>query len=174
MQFNLGAYMHDLGYSQTTAAQLISLTAFAMIIGKFFFGALGDRVDHRRLLWIMSLLQLSALVLYEGSPDHLSLIAAAALQGLSVGGVMPMMGIAYSARFGTLSFGKILGYVNLFLMFGSFGSILSGWVFDLTGSYDVAFRIFILITLPGIIATWFLPGVKKPLLQEGKVELSNS
>ncbi len=174
VQFNLGAYMHDLGYSQATAAQLISLTAFTMIIGKLFFGALGDRVDHRRLLWIMSLLQVSALILYEGSPGHISLLAAAALQGLSVGGVMPMMGIAYSARFGTLSFGKILGYVNLFLMIGSFGSILSGWIFDLTGSYDVAFQIFIVITLPGIIATWFLPEVKKPFREDGKAEFPNS
>ena len=79
------------------------------------------------------------------------------LQGFAVGGVMPMMGISYSERFGTLSFGKILGYVNLFMMAGSFGSILSGWVFDLTGSYDLAFWIFGVLVIPGVVATWFLP-----------------
>ena len=49
-----------------------------------------------------------------------------------------MMGVTYSSRFGTLAFGKVLGLVNLFLMTGSFGSILSGWMFDLTGSYDLS------------------------------------
>ena len=174
VQFNLGAYMQDLGYAQSTAAQLISLTAFTMIIGKLFFGAMGDRVDHRMLFWIMAVLQVCSLMLYEGSPDHVALMLAAALQGLSVGGVMPMMGIAYSARFGTLSFGKILGYVNLFMMVGSFGSILSGWIFDFTGSYDAAFWIFSVIVLPGIIATCFLPDVNETPSDDAKTEFSAS
>ena len=83
-----------------------------------------------------------------------------------------MMGIAYSARFGTLSFGKVLGYVNLFMMIGSFGSILSGWVFDLTGSYDVAFLIFAAIVVPGIIATWFLSDVNEVLGDKNKADFS--
>lgn len=167
VQFNLGAYMQDLGYEQSVAAQLISLTAFTMIIGKFFFGAMGDRLDHRWLFWIMGSFSVFSMMLYEGSPTQTELILAAILQGISVGGVMPMMGIAYSSRFGTLSFGKILGYVNLFMMIGSFGSILSGWVFDMTGSYDSAFWIFALMVIPGLIATYFLPGltaeVPKPM-----------
>ena len=87
---------------------------------------------------------------------------------------MPMMGIAYSARFGTLSFGKILGYVNLFMMVGSFGSILSGWIFDLTGSYDSAFWIFGLMVFPGVIATVFLPGVNQVSGEVGQPESSAS
>ena len=174
VQFNLGAYMKDLGYLQAIAAQLISLTDFSMIVGKLFFGAMGDRVDHRVLFWIMAVLQVSALMLYEGSPGLTALMIAAVLQGLSVGGVMPMMGIAYSARFGTLSFGKILGYVNLFMMVGSFGSILSGWIFDLTGSYDSAFWIFGLMVFPGVIATVFLPRVNQVSGEAGQPESSAS
>lgn len=81
-----------------------------------------------------------------------------------------MMGIAYSAHFGTLSFGKILGYVNLFMMVGSFGSILSGWIFDLTGSYDAAFWILAGIVLPGIIVTYFLPVVNETPGEDRKAE----
>ncbi len=174
VQFNLGAYMQDLGYEQSTAAQLISLTAFSMIVGKLFFGAMGDRVDHRILFWIMALLQVGSLTLYEGTPGLSALLVAALLQGFAVGGVMPMMGISYSERFGTLSFGKILGYVNLFMMVGSFGSILSGWVFDLTGSYDLAFWIFGVLVIPGVVATWFLPQLTVDQLdkKESGVDLS--
>ena len=47
VQFNLGAYVSDLNMSQAFAAQLISVMALSMIGGKFVFGGLGDRVDHR-------------------------------------------------------------------------------------------------------------------------------
>jgi len=156
-QFNLGAYMSDLGYGQAVAAQLIAITSGAMIVGKLFFGSLGDRVDHRKLYWLMAGLLLVSMYFYEGSPGRPALFLAASLQGFATGGVMPMMGIMYSSRFGTLSFGRVLGLVNLFLMIGSFGSILSGWIFDLTQSYDAAFQIFALLLLPGTIVMYFLP-----------------
>lgn len=156
-QFNLGAYMSDLGYGQAVAAQLIAVTSGAMIVGKLFFGSLGDRVDHRKLYWFMAGLLLVSLYFFEGSPGRPALFLAASLQGFATGGVMPMMGIMYSSRFGTLSFGRVLGLVNLFLMIGSFGSILSGWIFDLTQSYDAAFQVFALLLLPGTIVMYFLP-----------------
>lgn len=157
IQFNLGAYMSDLGYGQAVAAQLIAVTSGAMIVGKLFFGSLGDRVDHRKLYWLMAGLLLASMYFYEGSPGRPALFLAASLQGFATGGVMPMMGIMYSSRFGTLSFGRVLGLVNLFLMIGSFGSILSGWIFDLTQSYDAAFQVFALLLLPGTIVMYFLP-----------------
>jgi len=156
-QFNLGAYMSDLGFGQAVAAQLIAITSGAMIVGKLFFGSLGDRVDHRKLYWLMAGLLLVSMYFYEGSPGRPALFLAASLQGFATGGVMPMMGIMYSSRFGTLSFGRVLGLVNLFLMIGSFGSILSGWIFDLTQSYDAAFQVFALLLLPGTIVMYFLP-----------------
>ena len=90
--------------------------------------------------------------LLRGFPEEEpELVLAAGIQGFATGGVMPMMGIMYSARFGTLSFGRVLGYVNLVIMVGSFGSIFSGWVFDMTQSYDVAFWIFTALLLPGVV-----------------------
>jgi len=157
VQFNLGAYMSDLGYEQSLAAQLIAVTSLMMILGKLFFGAMGDRVDHRKLYWMMAVLLFTALLFYEGSPGKTELVLAAGIQGFATGGVMPMMGIMYSARFGTLSFGRVLGYVNLVIMLGSFGSIFSGWIFDMTQSYDVAFWIFMALILPGVIIMFFLP-----------------
>lgn len=166
VQFNLGAYIADLGYDQSLAAQLIAITSLMMIIGKFFFGYMGDRIDHRKLYWIMAWLLTIGLFLFEGSPARRDLLIAAGLQGFATGGVMPLMGIIYPARFGTLSFGKVLGYVNLVIMIGGFGSIFSGWVFDLTGSYNIAFQVFIALILPGSIIIFFLPppeaGKEKP------------
>lgn len=157
VQFNLGAYVHDLGMEQIFAAQLISIMSLTMIGGKFFFGAVGDHVDHRKLYWLMALTLIVGLVCYQGDPSPWTLRLAAALQGFATGGIMPMMGIMYSARFGTLSFGRVLGLVNLFLMVGSFGSIFSGWVYDLTQSYNFAFWFFAFSVLPGVVVIYFLP-----------------
>ncbi len=173
VQFNLGAYMSDLGYGQSFAAQLIAVTSFMMIVGKLFFGALGDHMDHRKLYWLMAVLLIVALSFYEGSPGKPELVLAACIQGFATGGVMPMMGIMYSARFGTLSFGRVLGYVNLVIMVGSFGSIFSGWVFDMTQSYDVAFWIFMALLLPGVIIMFFLPA-SVDSSTEGKTKAAQS
>ena len=157
VQFNLGAYMADLGHDQSIAAKLIAVTSLMMIAGKLFFGVMGDRIDHRKLYWIMASLLIVALVFYEGSPGKSDLVIAAGIQGFATGGVMPLIGIIYSVRFGTLSFGRVLGYVNLVIMFGSFGSIFSGWIFDSTQSYDVAFWVFMILILPGMTIMLFLP-----------------
>jgi MFS family permease len=160
VQFNLGAYVHDLGMAQVIAAQLIAITSVSMIAGKFCFGALGDHVDHRKLYWVMAFTLLVALFFYEGSPGIWQLRLAAVLQGLATGGVMPMMGIMYASRFGTLSFGRVLGLVHLFLMLGSLGSIFTGWIYDRTASYDLAFHVFMLGLLPFIVIMWFLPAAE--------------
>lgn len=162
VQFNIGAYVADLGMTQTLAAQLIALASISMIVGKFVFGSLGDRTDHRYLYWFMSGLLLMALYFYQGNPDWEALMMAAALQGFATGGVMPMMAIMYASRFGTFSFGRVLGLVQLFLMIGSFGSIFSGWMYDLTQSYDAAFWTFAALLLPCMAAMAFLPSPSRP------------
>jgi MFS family permease len=161
IQFNLGAYMSDLGMTQAFAAQLIATTSILMVIGKFVFGSLGDRVDHRYLYWTMAGLMIVSLVLFSNDPSSTELMFAAAFMGSAMGGVMPMMGIMYASRFGTYSFGRVLGLVNLFLMIGSFGSIFSGWVFDMTASYDVAFWCFGALLLPCVVIFYFLPPVEQ-------------
>mgnify|MGYP001979497348 FL=1 len=157
VQFNLGAYVSDLGFEQSFAAQLIAITSLGMIAGKFLFGWLGDSVDHRKLYWFMAVSLAIAMGLYIGQPGAGELRLAAVLQGIATGGVMPMMGIVYSSRFGTFAFGKVLGYVNMFLMMGAFGSILSGWLFDVTGSYDYAFMAFLALVVPCAVAMYWLP-----------------
>ncbi len=163
VQFNLGAYIADLGFEQVLAAQLIALGSLSMIVGKFLFGGLGDRVDHRVLFWIMAILLAGALLLYQGTPDKLELTAAAILQGIATGGVMPMTGIVYASRFGTMSFGRVLGLVNMFTMTGSFGSLLSGWLFDVTQTYDYVFWLLVGLLVPCVIAVYWLPRAPGPV-----------
>jgi MFS family permease len=53
--------------------------------------------------------------------------------------------------FETRSFGTIMGLMSLITMIASLTSpVIAGWIFDVTGSYRIAWQIFALITIPAI------------------------
>ena len=67
------------------------------------------------------------------------------------------MGAIVASRFGPAAFGQVQGLIGPFMTLGAFGAPFAGWIFDRTGSYDLALNIVLLIILPGAIAMVFLP-----------------
>jgi MFS family permease len=157
VQFNLGAYAQDLGFGPGVAANLIALCSLCMILGKFFFGGLGDRMDHRWLYWLAAATMALAMVILQGRPALWLLTAGVVCVGLAGGGILPMMGIVFGARFGVASFGRVMGLVMLTITFSALGPLAAGWIFDATGSYDRAFQLFLLVFLPGVLLMRRLP-----------------
>lgn len=157
VQFNLGAYARDLGLDAGDAANLIALCSGCMILGKLFFGGLGDRLDHRHLYWIAAASMSAAMLLLQGEPPIWVVVAGVVCVGLAGGGILPMMGLIHGARFGVASFGRVMGLVMLTVTLSSLGPLLAGWIFDRTGSYDAAFLLFLLLFLPGILLMKWLP-----------------
>ena len=157
VQFNLGAYTQDLGYGPSSAAILISITSAAMICGKFVFGTLGDRVDHRYLYWVAASLLAVALLVYQNLPSYERMVGGAILLGLATGASMPLMGIIYASRYSVEGFGRVMGLAQSIFMLGAVGPLFAGWMFDLTGSYDPAFMALIVILLPVAAGMYWLP-----------------
>lgn len=157
MQFNLGALSRDLGHPTSYAALLISLSSAAMIVGKFAFGAAADRIDHRWLYYVMATGMGGSLLMLMGTPALLTLILSAILMGLAGGGILTLMAVVYGSRFGAASFGRVMGLGMLFITMASLGPLFSGWIFDRTGSYDIAFGLFALLFVPAAIAVYWLP-----------------
>ena len=78
--------------------------------------------------------------------------------GLAGGGLLPLLGLIFGARFGVASFGRVMGLVMLSLTVGASGPLLAGWLYDLTGSYDAAFMFFLGLFVPtGIAMRWLQP-----------------
>ena len=157
IQFNLGAYTRDLGFPTSYAALLISLSSAFMIAGKFAFGAAADRVEHRWLYYLMAAGMSLSLLLLIGSPGLVTLIVAASLMGLAGGGILTLMAVVYGSRFGAASFGRVMGLGMMFITLASLGPLLSGWIHDVTGSYDLAFGLFAALLLPAALAVSRLP-----------------
>jgi MFS family permease len=83
------------------------------------------------------------------------LVIATFATGISGGGILPLMGLMYSYRFGVASFGRVMGFGMLTIMAGAISPIGAGWVYDLYGSYSYAFIALIIIMLPsGIAMAW--------------------
>ena len=167
VQYNLAIYARDLAMPDGTAATLITLSSICMLAGKLFFGSLGDRVDHRVLFWIANTCTLIALAMFVIVENYWPLIFAVVFLGLSGGGILPMMGVIFAARFGAASFGRVMGVVMMNILFGAAAPVIAGWVYDVQGSYDAALWAFFALTVPAMIAMIWLP---PPLAESAKVE----
>lgn len=158
VQLNIGALAGDLGFGAEVAARLVAISAVCMVLGKFFFGSLGDRLDHRYLFWISLGFMTAAMVVLQMEASLWVLTLGVVCVGLSGGGLLPLLGLIFGARFGVASFGRVMGLVMLSLTVGAAGPLLAGWLYDLTGSYDAVFLLFLAMFLPaGIAMRWLQP-----------------
>lgn len=158
LQFNLGIIVRDIGLDTAVTGNLIALTSVCMVAGKLFFGIMGDRVDHRKLYWIANVATIIALLLVLYAQTLPLLVVATVATGISGGGILPLMGLMYSSRFGVASFGRVMGFGMLTIMAGAVSPIGAGWVYDLYGSYSIALVTLALIMLPaGIAMIWLRP-----------------
>ena len=156
VQFNIGAMAVDFGFGEA-AATLIMTCSIMMVIGKFFFGGMGDRIDHRVLYWISAGFMAVGLLMLRGGPSYGTTFGAIVCVGLSGGAILPMLGIVFGSRFGVASFGRVMGFAMLGITAGALGPVLAGWVHDATGSYDIAFLVAALLFVPGAVVMVFLP-----------------
>ena len=110
------------------------------IVSRLIAGLVADRIGGLTALLIGSALQGVALFLYLWFDGLTSLYVISALFGLFQGGLVPMYAIIVREYFSPQEAGMRLGVVLMATLFGmALGGWMSGEIFDLTGSYRVAF-----------------------------------
>jgi len=140
---HLVPHANDSGIPISRAAWVLSFAAGAGALGKLVFGRLVDLVDPRFAVWISFGTQLAGLLLIMQEPGYAGLVAGAVVFGFGMGGVAPLQGAVAGLAFGRLSFGTALGLMRpVQFSFNMIGIPLAGWIYDTTGSYDVAWRLF--------------------------------
>jgi MFS family permease len=162
VQAHLVPYVQDRGIAGENPAVLMSIMAFAGIVGKILFGASADRFSHRLLFYVASGILALALILLRQNLDFGVLMVASALLGLATGGFLPLIGAVVAGRFGHLAFGRVMGLLGPFTMpVAVLGPPLAGHIFDVTGSYAHAFELFLGMIVIAGIAVAFLRDVDK-------------
>jgi MFS family permease len=139
-QVHIVAYCADLGYGAARGAQMLSVMLACGIASRLISGVICDRIGGLRTLLLGSALQGVALLLFLPFDSLVSLYVIAALFGLFQGGIVPSYAIIIREHFPASQAGARVGLVIMCSLFGmALGGWMSGKVFDLTGSYGMAF-----------------------------------
>ena len=139
-QVHIVAYCGDLGYGPARGAQMLSLMLGCGIVSRLTFGWISDHIGGLRTLLLGSTLQMIALVLFLPFKGLVSLYLVSALFGLFQGGIVPAYALIVREHFTPREAGARMGTVLMATLFGmALGGWMSGWIFDLTGSYRAAF-----------------------------------
>ncbi len=142
----------DLGLSRATAASLLASIGGISLLGRLTVGATIDRIGGRRALLACYCLLFAALVWLQFAEAPWMLFVFAAMYGIAHGGFFTAISPTVAELFGTRAHGAIFGTV---LFFGSLGSAIgplgAGAVFDVFGSYRLAFGVLCVLAATGFI-----------------------
>jgi MFS family permease len=139
-QVHIVAYCGDLGYGVARGADMLSLMMAFGVLGRILSGLIADRVGGLRTLMLGSALQAVALLMYLLYDGLISLYVISALFGLFQGGIIPSYALIIREYFAPKEAGTRVGIVLMASLFGmALGGWMSGYIFDVSGSYRAAF-----------------------------------
>ena len=139
-QVHIVSYCAELGFGMSVGGQILSLMLAGGVISRLVFGFLADKLGGMRTLIIGSVLQGLALFFYLPFDGLISLYVVSLLFGLSQGGIVPSYAIVVRESMPSEEAGSKIGFIIMATIVGmAFGGWLSGWIFDVTGSYQLAF-----------------------------------
>ena len=135
------------------ASLIMSLCAGFGILGKLTFGWLSDYWNPRNAIWATVCCQLVGQLLMFQDGNLWLFAAGAAAFGYGMGGVVPMQGALIGRMFGRERFGKAMGSMRPAMFPLQIAGVpLAGWIFDVTGTYDPAFQIFLVLYVLAALA----------------------
>lgn len=154
-------YLDSIGISRATASLVASGIPLVSIPGRILFGWFGDKTDRRRLSAAgFTITGIGLLLLcFIDSLGIWLLVPFIILFGFGYGGPVPIQPGMLLERYGRARLGTILGICMGIMMVGIvFGPPIAGWVFDVTGSYQNAWYIFLGILAVSIVFILMTPG----------------
>jgi MFS family permease len=157
-QVHIVAYASDLGHGVAHGAEMLAAMLGMGVFSRLVSGWIADRVGGVPTLLLGSALQCLVLVLYLPFDGLVSLYVVSALFGLAQGGIVPSYAVIVREYFAPQEAGTRIGGVVMATIVGmALGGWLSGAIFDLTGSYRLAFVNGIVWNLLNLaIALWLL------------------
>jgi|TARA_B100000768_G_scaffold181259_1_gene203565 MFS family permease len=139
-QVHIVAFCVDLGFGSTVGGNMLSLMLAGGIVSRIVSGFLADKIGGLKTLLIGSSLQCIALFLYLPFNGLVSLYLVSLIFGLSQGGIVPSYAIVVREHMPAKEAGARVGFVLMMTIVGmALGGWMSGWIYDLSGSYTLAF-----------------------------------
>jgi len=137
------SHVSDIGYAPARGAEVLSLMLACAALSSFFgVGFLGGRFGGLRAIFVFSSAQALFLATLAFVDSLTAIYIAAALFGAGYGGILPCYPVIVREHLPAPEVGRRTGLIILFAGGGmALGAWLGGAIFDLTGSYRMAFLI---------------------------------
>ena len=130
----------DMGYGPAVGGQMLSLMLLGGVASRLVSGLVADRLGGVMTLLIGSGLQCLALFLYLPAGGLVSLYVVSMIFGLAQGGIVPSYALVVREYMPSHEAGRRVGFVLMMTILGmALGGWMSGWIYDMTGSYQMAF-----------------------------------
>lgn len=161
----------DIGITAASAAGIISVIGIVSMVGKIGLGGAGDKLGNKRIMLIVFVLLTGAFLLVLRAGELWTFYIFAVIFGAGYGGFAAILSPAVAEYFGLKEHGVIFGTLNGFTGLGqAVGPLVAGRIFDVTGNYNWAFILCILLSVISFAVVWQVKPVrrKETLLADGK------
>lgn len=154
------AFAVDMGFDKLYAATVLGMGSFLSIPGIIITGTLSDYVGREisaMLTYGVSIVGAACALLITGPDQHLLLWLHACLFGITWGARGPAITAKTADLFPGRQLGAILGVITIGSGLGSgLGAWGAGFIFDVSGSYRLAFILSMVAYALGCVAFWAL------------------
>ena len=139
-QVHIVALSVDYGFGAAVGAEMLSLMLMGGVVSRIISGLLADKLGGVRTLLIGSVLQCIGLLLYLPAGGIVSLYMVSLVFGLAQGGIVPSYALIVREYMPAREAGSRVGFVMMATILGmALGGWMSGVIYDLSGSYQLAF-----------------------------------
>lgn len=151
IQVHIVPHALGIGFTAAQAAGILSAVGAVSIIGRIVMGGAGDRLGSTRALVICYLILAISLVWLQFAHDFWALLLFTIPYGFAHGGFFALVSPVFAELFGTKSHGSVFGVALLFSQTGgAVGPLVAGRIFDVAGSYQLAFLILVFVAVAGL------------------------
>jgi len=144
--FHMVPHFTDVGISNTAAATTISLLTVGSMVSVFGWGFLADRTSAKLMLMTALVLLEIGAALVANSTTEWGAYASSAIFGVGMAGYLVLSEVVWADFFGRKHLGSIRGVTMVFQLAGNAsGSLIAALMFDVSGSYDGAFKMILVL-----------------------------
>jgi MFS family permease len=151
------AHATERGFDAITLGWVFGLGGACTVIGNLLGGALSDRWSSGWVFALGSGIGVGGIgcLAWLRSPDDLAVLLLYAASGIGFGKRIALLAAIPAELFAGRNLGAILGAAHGGGGLGGFiGPFLGGWLFDVTGTYDLAFTVAGLAIAGSAVAAW--------------------
>jgi MFS family permease len=165
-------YATTMGISLEAAAFVITIYSLASVVSRFMTPVLADQFGAKGVMALAYFVQGISVFLLLWTTELWHFYGFAVLFGLGMGGEMSAFLVINRQYYGMGPVRAVFGFQSMGAGFGmALGGLIAGFVYDVFGSYDVAWYISIGASFGGAICILFLKSTSHLLMPDWEESL---